>query len=284
MDTNANPPGALPDPLPTRINLGCGWDIRPGWLNVDLFDMHKPDLVADVTSLPMLPDAAFQEVLAQDVLEHLARNKVAPALNEWSRLLAPGGTITLRVPSLPDAAAMLSLPERQPPDKADEIIHLIYGTQAYGGDFHLSGYTFRTLAHQLAGAGLLICEARLRDQWLIEAVARKTPALRSVEERVHNRYVWIMGRPADEAGLAALSTAVRAGDLSDAALDNMLWGSDEASFKRHHPAYLWTGLAPPPPSTGPLSPAEADAACARTRTVDLLRNVRTRLRRKLLRR
>lgn len=260
MDTAPAP--MLPDPLPPRLNLGCGWDKRPGWLNVDLFDFHGPDLVADVTDLPMLPSGAFTELLAQDVLEHLPRAKTVSTLAEWSRLLAPGGTITVRVPSLPDAAAMLSRPDRQAPAAADEVIHLIYGTQAYGGDFHLSGYTFRTLAHQLAGAGLLLCEARLRDEWLIEAVARKAEALTDLAERVHNRVVHILGRPADPGGLAGLSAAVEAGDWSDAHLDSVLAGSDEAAFKRQHPSYLWGHVPAPPPAPAAVpaqpSPREAE--------------------------
>jgi hypothetical protein len=39
---------ALPDPLPRKLNLGCGWDKRDGYLNVDLHGSHDPDLVADV--------------------------------------------------------------------------------------------------------------------------------------------------------------------------------------------------------------------------------------------
>ncbi len=56
---------------PDRLNLGCGWDLREGYLNVDVHDFHKPDLVADVTKLDMLPSGRYREIIAQDVLEHL---------------------------------------------------------------------------------------------------------------------------------------------------------------------------------------------------------------------
>jgi hypothetical protein len=80
------------EPLPTRLSLGCGWDIRPDFLNVDFVPAHNPDLVADVTNLPMLPSGYFDEIVAQDVLEHFERGKTSGALAEWSRLLSDTGT------------------------------------------------------------------------------------------------------------------------------------------------------------------------------------------------
>ena len=82
-------PKDLPDPLPKKLNVGCGFDIRPGFLNVDAAAFHDPDLVADVTDLRMLPDGYFEEIVAQDVLEHFERSKTSTALTEWSRLLSP---------------------------------------------------------------------------------------------------------------------------------------------------------------------------------------------------
>ncbi|MBO9513995.1 MAG: methyltransferase domain-containing protein [Variovorax sp.] len=83
---------------PRKLNLGCGFDIRPGYLNVDLHEWHKPDLVADITRLDMLPSGGFDEVVAQDVLEHLERHKVQGALDEWVRLLCEDGVIHIRAP------------------------------------------------------------------------------------------------------------------------------------------------------------------------------------------
>src|SRR4051794_39295293 len=55
------------DPLahPRRLNLGAGFDKRPGYLNVDLNDFHAPDLVGDVRSLPELPTGLYEEIIAQ---------------------------------------------------------------------------------------------------------------------------------------------------------------------------------------------------------------------------
>ncbi len=83
----------LPNPLPTRLNVGCGYDIRPHFLNVDNGDWHSPDLVADITNLVMLPSGHFEEIVAQDVLEHIERGKQISTLREWGRLLSPDGVL-----------------------------------------------------------------------------------------------------------------------------------------------------------------------------------------------
>jgi hypothetical protein len=49
-----------PAKFPKRVNLGCGFDHRPGFLNVDIHDFHHPDLLADVTQLDMLPSGQYE--------------------------------------------------------------------------------------------------------------------------------------------------------------------------------------------------------------------------------
>jgi hypothetical protein len=160
---------------PGRLNLGCGFDKREGYLNVDLNDFHGPDLVGDVRSLPELPSGRYEEIVAQDVLEHLERADGPVALAEWRRLSAPGGRLTLRVPDLPSLLRWLR--EQDDPDHHRLVIHHMFGTQAYEGDFHLNGYTEALLCDELFRAGFGDVEMELRDGWLweVQAVAGGEP-------------------------------------------------------------------------------------------------------------
>lgn len=159
--------------FPARLNLGCGFDRREGYLNVDLHDFHAPDLVADITNLEMLPAGAFEEVLAQDVLEHLPRAKIAATLIEWHRLLKPGGVLSLRVPNLAALSGLFSAHERQSLDTQNTLVQCVYGTQAYEGDYHLAGFTPRLLTAVLVTIGFGEISITDRDGWLMEVRAVK---------------------------------------------------------------------------------------------------------------
>ncbi|WP_051469624.1 methyltransferase domain-containing protein [Chelativorans sp. J32] len=224
--------------LPRKANLGCGYDIRPGYLNVDLYERHGPDLVADVTDLPMLPSGHFEEIIAQDVLEHLERHKTVPTLQEWSRLLAPEGVIHIRVPSLFDLFEMLASPDWRSIERTEEVIHLLYGTQAYTGDYHLAGFTPAILVEYLQRAGLQLCRGSLLHGWLYEVSARKTNQLSDPEEIVHNAYFRVLQRPADEGGLNHLSLQLKQGRMTANAVEEALRQSDEGRFLETHPYYL----------------------------------------------
>jgi hypothetical protein len=56
-------------------------------------------------------------------------------------------------------------------------MHHMFGTQAYNGDFHLSGYTELLLCDELFRAGFGDVEMELRDEWLweVEATAGGAP-------------------------------------------------------------------------------------------------------------
>ncbi len=160
---------------PARLNLGCGYDKRAGYLNVDFKDFHAPDLVGDVRSLPALPGGRYEEIVAQDVLEHLERADGPVALAEWRRLAAPGGRLVLRVPDLPSMLRWLR--DEDDPDHHRRVIQHMFGTQAYDGDFHLNGYTELLLCDELFRAGFGAVEMELRDGWLweLEATAGGPP-------------------------------------------------------------------------------------------------------------
>lgn len=84
-----------------RLNLGCGKDIRAGWINLDRADLPGVDIRHDL-SLGALPfgDNEFDVVLARDVFEHL---EYIPLLKEVHRILKPGGRVEIQVPHFSSA-------------------------------------------------------------------------------------------------------------------------------------------------------------------------------------
>ena len=79
-----------------KLNLGCGIDIKPGWINLDSVALAGVDAVHDIEKLPLpFGSEEFDEILAQDVLEHL---DYIPILKDLHRILKTGGTLRIRVP------------------------------------------------------------------------------------------------------------------------------------------------------------------------------------------
>ncbi len=79
-----------------KLNLGCGRDIRQGYVNIDSVALPGVDMVLNVAAAPLpFADGSCDEVLCQDVLEHI---DYLPLLKEIHRVLAPGGRLVVRVP------------------------------------------------------------------------------------------------------------------------------------------------------------------------------------------
>jgi SAM-dependent methyltransferase len=95
-----------------RLNVGCGLDVRDGWVNVDLgswdYDPEGPD--ADLGPRLVLPpgvlyaDAAedlgewhgrCETVLLNHVLHMLPYDQADVALDQCARCLAPGGELVI---------------------------------------------------------------------------------------------------------------------------------------------------------------------------------------------
>jgi len=242
---------------PRSLNIGCGWDKKPGFVNVDLNSFHDPDVVADACDLSMFESGSFDYILAQDILEHMERSKTVVALTEWSRLLSPTGCIDIRVPSLFGMFELLAKPENQPADKAETIVHLMYGTQAYNGDYHLAGFTAELLVEYLKRAGLVVRRAAIHDEWLFDLQVTKAANISTREDMIHNAFFEILGRPADGGGLETMKSFLAEG-ASEQDLHANLRASAEYRSLLTKPAYLRHQRDPEPvasPIAPPIMPA-----------------------------
>ena len=85
-----------------KLQLGAAENIKPGWLNTDLHGYgHGDELVyVDVRKPFPLPDASFDLVYSEHMLEHLTYAEGQHCLRECFRVLRPGGTIRTATPSL----------------------------------------------------------------------------------------------------------------------------------------------------------------------------------------
>lgn len=85
---------------PLKLNLGCGSDIRPGYVNVDKFG-STADLLFDLETHPWpWPDNSVEEVVLNHVLEHLGATAEAyfAIIRELYRVCMPGAQIQIVVP------------------------------------------------------------------------------------------------------------------------------------------------------------------------------------------
>jgi SAM-dependent methyltransferase len=94
MNEHATTPSAG---LVDKLNLGCGLNPKPGYVNVDQTPGTRVDVVHDLEQFPWpFEDDRFEQIDLDHVLEHLSDAR--PVMAELYRILRPGGTVYIRVP------------------------------------------------------------------------------------------------------------------------------------------------------------------------------------------
>jgi len=79
-----------------KLNLGCGKDIKAGYINLDIVD-YGGNMIHDINSFPYpFKENYFDEIYASHVLEHL--NSFHNTISELYRILKPNGILIVYAP------------------------------------------------------------------------------------------------------------------------------------------------------------------------------------------
>ena len=181
-----------PDPLKGKYkvcNLGCGVSWHRGSkeaspeayvVRVDLNEDANPDFRCDVRCLPTEWKETFDEVRANHVLEHIRWEESDDTLEEWIRILKPGGILKLGLPDLKSAAEKILRDEEKTRPMGPLVLGTIYGDQRSkffnaGQDVgvHLTGFTPKDIACRLDRLGMKNIAVTSNGRGMMEVLAHK---------------------------------------------------------------------------------------------------------------
>lgn len=169
-----------------RLNLGCGDDIRDGYVNVDQRRTHPSVYECDLSKFPWpWATGVADEIMMLDFLEHFPYRDTDRILLECFRVLKAGGELVVQVPDGEHLTRALTQDGRylcnrcgesmfgligdgdpveqnyaecpkckqSAEDIADAAMRRLYGGQDYPGNFHHTVFTQRSLRSKARMSG-----------------------------------------------------------------------------------------------------------------------------------
>jgi len=177
-----------------RLNLGCGDDIRDGYVNIDFRQTHPAISVMDLSIFPWpIETGCVDEILMLDFLEHFPYSQTRSILLECHRVLrdvrsvagiqaSPGTGVTIQVPDAEILGTVLSRQGRfqcnrcgmwmagplaasgwdencsrcgqSDSDVIDAAMKRLFGGQDFPGNFHHTCFTQDSLTRIARSCGL----------------------------------------------------------------------------------------------------------------------------------
>jgi SAM-dependent methyltransferase len=156
------------------LHVGCGvyeteklplMFRHSGWreIRLDIDPDVDPDVIASITDMQVISDAAVDAVYSSHNVEHLFPHEVPLALREMNRVLKPNGFAFIKLPDLQEVARFIADGKLEDalymsPVGAIAPLDILYGHRpalARGNTFmaHRTGFTGSTLGTALIAAG-----------------------------------------------------------------------------------------------------------------------------------
>ena len=83
-----------------KLQLGCGSNILPSWVNTDFPPKQDGVILLDATKTFPFEDNSFDYVYSEHMIEHISFEEGASMIKESYRVLKTGGKIRLSTPDL----------------------------------------------------------------------------------------------------------------------------------------------------------------------------------------
>ncbi len=137
------------DRNPTRLHLGCGYTIFPGWINTDI--LLSPGVAyLDVRKRFPFPGASVDVIYCEEFIEHFSQKDAFLWLKECHRVLRDDGRIGIGTPGLREAFTGAAKDEKIPVNVWEGYGHkLLYSPELLEETLELVG--FRAIARQFLG-------------------------------------------------------------------------------------------------------------------------------------
>jgi len=144
-----------------KLNLGCGEDIRFGYVNIDIRPLSGVNLIIDLerSRLPF-EDNIISEIVAQDIIEHIHYDRVEYLLRECYRVLRPSGKLYIRTPDLERIYDKVIRKRERLGDKTGYrlLSYFIFGGYSNEYDIHKCIFTKELLKELLESVGFKVLE------------------------------------------------------------------------------------------------------------------------------
>jgi predicted SAM-dependent methyltransferase len=156
-----------------KLNLGCGPDIKPGYINIDSCAIDNSVIIMDIKNLNF-PDNSIEEIYAKDIIEHLSITETINLINTCGRICKPGAKIFIQTINIDE---MISAYQNGVWN-LNVLNYMLFAGKNWvdnisrNEDFHKSCYSEKLLTEILENAGFTVKEV-LYDS--IDAALRQNP-------------------------------------------------------------------------------------------------------------
>jgi len=156
-----------------KLNIGCGKDIREGYINIDIRSI--PGAVKGDVSRLDFENNYVDEIDALDIIEHFKMSDVENVLNEWIRVLKPGGKIHIRTPDVKRICKLYYRKAKHKNMSWQRLSAIIHGGQDYPFNYHYITLSFEWLKEMLEKFGMVrIKKIKSQGQNMIVEAYKKT--------------------------------------------------------------------------------------------------------------